>query len=66
MAQLTISNSDLPKWLQLNRSVRRFGTKLIPYVALILVAFVLEMSLWFVYKGLLMLAFAVMIYGCGV
>ncbi|UJR21184.1 hypothetical protein I4U23_024282 [Adineta vaga] len=63
MSQLTFSNADLPKIFQLNRPIRRFGTKLFPYLVLILIAFVLELSIWFVHKGVIILALFFVSYG---
>ncbi|CAF2411056.1 unnamed protein product [Rotaria sp. Silwood2] len=56
LSQLTSSNTYLPRWLQVDRSIRRLGTKALPYIILIIVAYILDLSLWFIYKGFLMLA----------
>ncbi|CAF3408369.1 unnamed protein product [Rotaria sp. Silwood1] len=56
LSPLTASNSYLPRWLQMDRSIRCLGTKLLPYLILILVACILDISVWFLYKGLLIIA----------
>ncbi|CAF4413926.1 unnamed protein product, partial [Adineta steineri] len=63
ISQLTIANSDLPKWLQVDRSIRTLGTKLFPYLVLIFIACVVELSLWFVHKGIIMLILIFLGYG---
>ncbi|CAF1041855.1 unnamed protein product [Rotaria sordida] len=61
--ELTSSNTHLPRWLQINRSIRCFGTKFLPYIILILVACILELTLWFIYKIFLILVLILLTRG---
>jgi hypothetical protein len=50
------SNPNVPKWLQVNSSNRRLGTKLLPYIIIITVAFILQFHFSIIYKVILLLA----------
>ncbi|CAF1326096.1 unnamed protein product [Adineta ricciae] len=63
LSQLTFSNNDLPKIFQLDRAIRRLGTKLFPYLVLILIPFVLELFIWYIHKGIIILGLVFMSYG---
>jgi len=48
MAQLTFSNKDLPRWLQIDSSYRRFGTKILPFIIILSIAFIVQVSIvWY-------------------
>ncbi|CAF2037640.1 unnamed protein product [Rotaria magnacalcarata] len=51
LSGLTSSNKVVPRWLEVDRSTRLFGIKLLPYILIILVALIVDLEIWFVYKG---------------
>lgn len=63
LAKLTASNSDLPRFLQSNPTIRRFGMKFLPYLILIAVALIVEYSATYLIKGSLVLGLFLFIYG---
>ena len=63
LAQLTASNADLPRYLQVNRSIRRFGMKFLPYLVLIVIALIVQYSASYIIKGSLLFGLFIFIYG---
>ncbi|CAF3490537.1 unnamed protein product [Adineta steineri] len=52
------SNPGLPKWLQFDKSSRRLGTKLLPYILIIAVAFIIQLPISLIYRGILLVCLA--------
>lgn len=50
------SNKYLPRWLQFSTSYRRIGTKLLPYMIIILVACIFQFDFSIIYKIILIIA----------
>lgn len=63
LAKLTFSNKDLPRWLQAESSTRRLGTKLLPYIVLISMALIFQLTARWFSKGLLFAALGLIVYG---
>lgn len=63
LARLTSSNNLLPRFLQMDRPVRHFGTKFLPYLVLILVGLIVEYSTSYILKGSLIIGLFLFIYG---
>jgi ankyrin repeat protein len=66
IAQLTYSNADLPRWLQVHHSIRRFGTKLSPYIFLIIIGFIVQLTGSYILKGSMLFGLIVFMYGYAV
>ncbi|CAF4596703.1 unnamed protein product [Rotaria socialis] len=63
LSELTSSNKVVPRWLEVNRSTQLFGIKLLPYIIIILVAFIVDLEVWFIYKGVVLFGLYVLIRG---
>ena len=50
------TNPNVPKWLRFNSSNRRLGTKLLPYLIIIIVACIFQFNFSWIYKFILILA----------
>lgn len=62
MARLTFSNKDLPRWLQIDSSYRRFGTKILPYIIFLSIAFTVQLSIAWYSKALLFISLGLIAY----
>lgn len=62
MARLTFSNKDLPRWLQIDASYRRLGTKMVPYIIFLSIALIVELSIAWYSKVLMCIALCLIIY----
>lgn len=49
------SKPNLSKWLQFNKSNRRLGTKLLPYLIILLVGCIFQLNISWIYKGVLII-----------